>query len=125
MSIEVAKSAGFCFGVKRAVEKTYELAGACKKKIVTYGPIIHNDQVVGDLIKNGVTVIEDLTKADENCLVIIRAHGVPKSVYDYLEERKIEYVDLTCPYVKKIHKIVSEKYEKGAQIVLIGKKNHP
>lgn len=125
MKIEVAKSAGFCFGVKRAVEKTYELSENHGKRIVTYGPIIHNEQVVGDLKKHSVNVINELSKADENCLVIIRAHGVPKSVYGYLEEKGIEYVDLTCPYVKKIHKIVEEHYNKGYKIVLIGKKNHP
>ena len=79
MSVKVAKSAGFCFGVKRAVEKTYELAGESGKKIVTYGPIIHNEQVVSDLKKNGVSVIEDLTEADKDSLVIIRAHGVPEA----------------------------------------------
>jgi len=125
MKIEVAKSAGFCFGVKRAVEKTYELAEKNGKKIVTYGPIIHNEQVVEDLKKHSVNVINELSQADEDNLVIIRAHGVPKSVYGYLEEKGIEYVDLTCPYVKKIHKIVEENYNKGYKIVVIGKKNHP
>ena len=125
MPIEVAKSAGFCFGVKRAVEKTYELSENAEKRIVTYGPIIHNEQVIEDLKKHSVNVISDLKDADENSLVIIRAHGVGKSVYEYFKENNIEYVDLTCPFVKKIHKIVEENYNDGYSIVVIGKKNHP
>ncbi len=125
MSVKVAKTAGFCFGVKRAVEKTYELALEKNKKIVTYGPIIHNEQVVGDLEKNGVSVVENLSDIEKGSLVIIRAHGVSKKVYDYFEENLIEYIDLTCPFVKKIHNIVKTNYEKGKTIVLVGKKNHP
>lgn len=125
MAIEVAKSAGFCFGVKRAVEKTYELSESARKKIVTYGPIIHNEQVIEDLKKHSVNVISDLSEADEDSLVVIRAHGVPKKVYDYLLKNNIEYVDLTCPYVKKIHKIVEENYNNGYNIIVIGKQNHP
>lgn len=125
MSVKLAKTAGFCFGVKRAVEKTYELALDKNKKIVTYGPIIHNEQVISDLRNNGVEVCEDLEKIESDSLVIIRAHGVPKKVYDYFHQNNIEYVDLTCPFVKKIHNIVKENYKQGKTIVLIGKKNHP
>ncbi len=125
MEITVAKTAGFCFGVKRAVEETYALSSRKDKKIYTYGPVIHNEQVVSDLEKNGVFVIDDLEKLDKDSLVIIRAHGVGKKVYDYFEEKEIEYVDLTCPFVKKIHNIVKKSYEAGKNIVLIGKKNHP
>ena len=125
MEIKVAKTAGFCFGVKRAVEETYALSSRKDKRIFTYGPVIHNQQVVSDLEKNGVFVIEDLEKLDKDSLVIIRAHGVGKKVYDYFEEKEIEYVDLTCPFVKKIHNIVKNSYDAGKNIVLIGKKNHP
>ncbi|MBE7014557.1 MAG: bifunctional 4-hydroxy-3-methylbut-2-enyl diphosphate reductase/30S ribosomal protein S1 [Ruminococcaceae bacterium] len=125
LSVKLAKTAGFCFGVKRAVEKTYELAQKNNKKIVTYGPIIHNEQVVEDLKKNGVNVAESLDEIEKGSLVIIRAHGVSKKVYDYFDKNNIEYVDLTCPFVKKIHNIVKENFEKGKTIVLVGKKNHP
>ena len=96
MKIEVAKNAGFCFGVKRAVEKTYELSENHNKKIVTFGPVIHNEQVISDLEKKGVGVINDLTEATNDSLVIIRAHGVPKSVYEYFEKNEIEYVPWYC-----------------------------
>ncbi len=125
MEIKVAGTAGFCFGVKRAVEETYALSTRKDKKIFTYGPVIHNEQVVSDLEKNGVFIIEDLNSLDSDSLVIIRAHGVGKRVYEYLEKKGIEYVDLTCPFVKKIHNIVETSYKKGRNIVLIGKKNHP
>ena len=125
MEITVAKTAGFCFGVKRAVEETYALSSRKDKRIFTYGPVIHNEQVVSDLEKNGVFVEEDLEKLDKDSLVIIRAHGVGKRVYDFLEEKGIEYVDLTCPFVKKIHKIVKNAHDEGKSILLIGKKNHP
>ncbi|MBQ4110700.1 MAG: bifunctional 4-hydroxy-3-methylbut-2-enyl diphosphate reductase/30S ribosomal protein S1 [Clostridia bacterium] len=126
MKIEAAKSAGFCFGVKRAVEKAYECAEDKEKKYYTLGPIIHNGSVIEDLNSKGVTVIDSLDDLkDNNATVIIRAHGVPKAVYDYLEERKIEFIDLTCPFVKKIHNIVKEKYEEGYKIIVVGKREHP
>lgn len=125
MRITVAETAGFCFGVKRAVEKTYELSSRRDKRIFTYGPIIHNEQVVADLEKNGVLVEERLENLKSDSLVIIRAHGVGKKVYDYFEKEGIEYVDLTCPFVKKIHNIVKNAHEEGKDIVVIGKKNHP
>ena len=126
MKIEAAKSAGFCFGVKRAVEKAYECAEDKNNKYYTLGPIIHNGSVVDDLKNKGVYVIDSLDELkDESATVIIRAHGVPKSVYDYLEEKNIKYIDLTCPFVKKIHNIVKEKYEEGFKIVVVGKREHP
>lgn len=125
MEIKVAKTAGFCFGVKRAVEETYKLAKEKNKKIVTYGPVIHNEQVINDLYNQGVTVKEDLRKIEKDSLVIIRAHGVGEGVYKFLEENEIEYVDLTCPFVKKIHNIVNKNYNEGKKIVVVGKKNHP
>ncbi len=124
-TILVADSAGFCFGVKRAVENTYKIAEESKKKIYTYGPVIHNETVISDLKKHGVDIIENLKAADKDSLVIIRAHGIGKKEYEYMVENNIEYVDLTCPYVKKIHNIVEKCYAEGKKIVVIGKKNHP
>ncbi len=122
MEIILAKSAGFCFGVKLAVDCVYEKSK--EDKIYTYGPIIHNKNVVKDLEKQGVEIIENLEK-DINGKVIIRSHGVPPSVYKLLEQKNIEYVDCTCPFVKKIHRIVDENYKQGKSVIIIGNKNHP
>ena len=116
MEVNVAKTAGFCFGVKRAVDQVYEQTEKENgKKIYTYGPIIHNEEVVKDLRSRGVEVIhseEELAALTEG-IVIIRSHGVPKGIYDLLEERKLQYVDATCPFVKKIHNIVKKASEDG------------
>ena len=122
MEIKLAKSAGFCFGVKRAVDCAYEKAG--KGDIYTYGPIIHNKEVTGDLDKKGVKVTDNLDEVKKG-EVIIRSHGVPPSVYKELEEKGIVYTDCTCPYVKKIHNIVRDKYKEGKSIIIIGNSVHP
>jgi len=126
MEVILAKTAGFCFGVKRAVTQVYEQIDT-GKKIYTYGPIIHNENVVEDLEQKGVTVInekEPLTNLEEG-KVVIRSHGVPKSIYDELEKQGMEIVEATCPFVKKIHNIVAKESENGAQIVIIGNDTHP
>ncbi len=127
MEVIVAKTAGFCFGVKRAVEKVYEQIGKTEKPIYTYGPIIHNEEVVKDLRKKGVEVIDSLEelKAARDCVVVIRSHGVGKDVYQILEENGAEIVDATCPYVKKIHRIVEEQSKAGRQVLIVGDAAHP
>ena len=127
MGVIVAKTAGFCFGVKRAVEKVYEQIGKTDKPIYTYGPIIHNEEVVRDLHEKGVDVIdtmEDLA-ALHDAVVVIRSHGVGKDIYDLLQTNGVEVVDATCPYVKKIHKIVSEQSLAGKQVIIVGNEAHP
>lgn len=126
MNVKVAKSAGFCFGVKRAVDKVYELIEQGVSPIYTLGPIIHNEEVVSDLEKKGVCVVseEDLDTMNEGTIVI-RSHGVGKSIYDKLKERNLSYVDVTCPFVLKIHRIVERESAKGNQIVIIGDPDHP
>lgn len=124
MKITVAKTAGFCFGVNRAVDMVYDSIGKYDK-IVTLGPVIHNPQVVSDLESKGVGVISDVREADPSHTVVIRAHGVPEEDYSYLEENGIRYVDTTCPFVKKIHNIVKKHHEAGDRIVIAGDKNHP
>lgn len=126
MEIKLAKSAGFCFGVKRAVKQVYEQLET-GKTIYTYGPIIHNEHVVQDLAEKGVKVIKDKQDLEEvsSGTVIIRAHGVAKEIYDCLERKGLEIVDATCPFVKRIHKIVKKESNKGKHIVIIGKPNHP
>lgn len=126
MEVTVAKSAGFCFGVKRAVELVYEEAEK-KQKVYTLGPIIHNEQVVEDLKKKGVSVLQSIEElADgEDATVIIRSHGVTKQVFEALQDKKVRIVDATCPFVKKIHKIVKEKLEEGCEIIVVGNAAHP
>ena len=128
MKIELAKTAGFCFGVRRAVDTVYQqVEQAAGKPIYTYGPIIHNDEVVRDLEKKGVQVLnsrEELAALEEGT-VIIRSHGVSREICDLLEGKDVRCVDATCPFVKKIHRIVSEESEKGAHIVIIGNPEHP
>ena len=125
MEYLTAKSAGFCFGVKRAVDTVYEQLNK-GGKIYTYGPIIHNETVVEDLEQKGVSVIsfEDLKTLTEGT-VIIRSHGVPKEVYEVLNEKGIDYVDATCPFVKRIHQIVEKDRSEGKRIIIAGNPNHP
>ncbi len=126
MEVIRAKSAGFCFGVKRAVEKVYEQIGK-GRKIYTFGPIIHNEEVVRDLEARGVSVIEGIEelKALDEGMVVIRSHGVSKEVYDLLEKKGLECVDATCPFVKRIHDIVEKEGGQGKKIVIIGNPGHP
>ncbi|MBO5153121.1 MAG: 4-hydroxy-3-methylbut-2-enyl diphosphate reductase [Eubacterium sp.] len=126
MNVTVAKSAGFCFGVKRAVELVYEQT-AKEGPLYTYGPIIHNEEVVKDLEKRGVRVIESLEQLEEleKGRVIIRSHGVGKAVQEQIEAAGFEVLDATCPFVKKIHRIVAEHSAAGEHIIIIGNPTHP
>ncbi|MEE1314419.1 MAG: 4-hydroxy-3-methylbut-2-enyl diphosphate reductase [Faecalimonas sp.] len=128
MEVRLAKTAGFCFGVKRAVETVYEQVKEKRgSRIYTYGPIIHNQEVVRDLENRGVQVLhtmEELKGLAEGT-VIIRSHGVAKEVYELLEAQGIHCVDATCPFVKKIHNIVEKESAKGAAIVIVGDPAHP
>ncbi len=119
--ITVAKTAGFCFGVNRAVE----FLENTDNPTATLGPIIHNTAVVENLKSNGVTAIDKIDELPDNTVLAIRTHGVGKHVYDEIDSAGYKYVDLTCPFVKKIHKIVAEKYADGYKIVIIGDKKHP
>lgn len=126
MEVTVAKSAGFCFGVKRAVDlvcKEAEKGG----RVYTLGPIIHNEQVVEDLKKRGVLPINILSdlKNETEASVVIRSHGVTREVYEELQGMSLNIVDATCPFVKKIHTIVSEKEAEGYQILIVGNASHP
>ena len=125
MEIQLAKTAGFCFGVKRAVDTVYSHTG--EKNVYTYGPIIHNEEVVADLQKKGVGVIhnEDELRQLTEGTVIIRSHGVTKDIYDLVEQRGLTLVDATCPFVRKIHKIVKQESEAGRQVIIIGNASHP
>ena len=128
MEVRLAKTAGFCFGVKRAVDTVYKEAEKNHETIYTFGPIIHNEQVVADLEKNGVHVvntIEELKGLKAGTTVIVRSHGVGKYVYDLMEECGLNVVDATCPFVKKIHRIVERESQAGKRIIIIGNDKHP
>ena len=124
MEVIVGKTAGFCYGVKNAVDNaTAEIEK--NEMVCCLGEIVHNSKVVKDLEDKGMIFIDDLSENKEKNKTIIRAHGVPKEIYTKAEQEGIELVDLTCPKVLKIHKIVSEYAEKGYFIFLIGNKVHP
>ena len=124
MSITVAKTAGFCFGVNRAVEIVNKLADG-DSKVCTLGPIIHNKEMVSELKNKGVFSIDDINEAKNFDTVVIRSHGVPKSVYDTLATFDCEVVDATCPFVSKIHRIVKKAGESDKTVLIAGDKNHP
>ncbi len=127
MNITLAKSAGFCFGVKRAVNTVYQEIENGQCPIYTYGPIIHNQEVVKDLESKGITVISNLADFSnvEKGTVIIRSHGISRSEYDAIKNAGFSVVDATCPFVLKIHRLVEEYSAKGYDIVIIGNESHP
>ena len=124
MSIRIAKSAGFCFGVNRAVEMVEKCAGE-GKQVVTLGPIIHNRHVVAKFDAMGVKVIDRPEDAQPGMTVIIRSHGVTKAVCDALAAQQVEVIDATCPFVKRIHGIVEKAELEGRLPVIIGTRSHP
>ena len=125
MEVIVAKNSGFCFGVKRAVDMVYSQIG--HGNIYTFGPVIHNEEVIKDLENNGVKVINSVEEAADvpNGTVIIRAHGVPEHIYREILSLGHKVVDATCPFVLKIHNIVKEAAAKGEFVVIIGDEKHP
>ena len=122
MPVKTAKTAGFCFGVSRAVDAAYKAVND-GIKIATLGDIIHNRSVTEDLNGKGVYSYERVSDIPDDCTIVIRAHGVGKDVYEQIGERP--YIDLTCPYVKKIHKIVEKHHKEGYKIVIVGDEKHP
>lgn len=126
MQVRLADSAGFCFGVKRAVERVYE---EIEKggRVYTYGPIIHNDEVVRELKEKGVTVIGSLDELSKlpTGTIVIRSHGVSREEFETMQASGFAVADATCPFVKKIHDTVKEHSEQGEEIIVIGSRNHP
>ncbi len=123
MKITLAKTAGFCFGVNKAVQTVYDLLGE-NQKVCTLGPIIHNPQLVADLESRGVRIVNSPSEVENGETLVIRSHGVEKAVIDLCESSKIAYVDATCPFVAKIHKIVTEHSLAGFTTIIAGDKNH-
>lgn len=127
MEIFLDENAGFCFGVKNAVEKAFkEVALKHDRKIFTYGPLIHNNQVIGKLKEQGVHSVNEIDEiTDDEAELIIRSHGIAEEKYKMFEEKGLKYIDCTCPYVSAIHKKVREYYQKGYKIFIVGDKDHP
>lgn len=126
MKVELAKMAGFCFGVNRAVDTVYQEAVE-HSPVYTYGPIIHNEEVIADLKRKGVQVIHSLEEAKEQTegTVIIRSHGVTKAEQETMVADGLRVIDATCPFVKKIHRLVQEYSDKGYLVIIIGSVDHP
>jgi 4-hydroxy-3-methylbut-2-enyl diphosphate reductase len=124
MKIIVAKKAGFCFGVKRAIDITFDLAKGSKKGIFTYGPLIHNPQVVEELKQKGISTTDDLYSRNIKTL-IIRTHGVSPGVYTETSKMGYNLIDATCPFVKKAQNFTKKLRDEGYQVLIIGDKHHP
>jgi 4-hydroxy-3-methylbut-2-enyl diphosphate reductase len=125
--VTLAGSAGFCFGVRRAVDEVYHQVEHGEKPVYTYGPVIHNETVMNELAERGVRVIhseEELEQIDHGT-VIIRAHGVPKRLEEKIASRGVRVVDTTCPFVKKIHEIALKKTTEGKTLIIAGNPAHP
>ena len=122
MNIILAKTAGFCFGVKRAVDMAYKYEHTYGT--YTFGPIIHNDAVINQLKEKGIHPVESIENEEIHTL-IIRSHGVVPKIYEEAGKKQIQIVDATCPYVKKIHRLARQYFEKGYQIIIVGNKVHP
>ncbi|MFQ6031625.1 MAG: 4-hydroxy-3-methylbut-2-enyl diphosphate reductase [Candidatus Zixiibacteriota bacterium] len=124
MKVFLVKNAGFCFGVKRAIKLAFEVAKKKNEKVYTWGPLIHNPQVVEDLKKKGVYVVEDLRKIKKGIL-IIRSHGIHPEILERIKKRKIKLVDATCPFVKKAQKKAKLLSDQGYQVAVVGEADHP
>ncbi len=134
MNVILAKTAGFCFGVQRAVDRVYEIIDRenqkpekDRKQIYTYGPIVHNENVIEKVASFGVKILNDESdlRALDSGIVIIRAHGVPKSVYDILREHNIETIDASCPFVQKIQKLAKKHTSQKEKVFIVGNPTHP
>lgn len=125
MEVILAKTAGFCFGVKRAVDLVNEEIQKGSSPIYTYGPIIHNEEVVNEFKNQGVIVMEEKGISYPKGTVIIRSHGVTRAVEDKLKSDGHTIIDATCPFVKKIHRAVDEHSRNGEYIIIIGNPSHP
>ncbi|WP_025270165.1 4-hydroxy-3-methylbut-2-enyl diphosphate reductase [Hippea sp. KM1] len=122
MKIEIAENAGFCYGVMRAIEIA-DKALREYKSLCSFGPIIHNPQVVEEYQKKGLKVIESLDEADGP--VLVRSHGVPPKVYEEIEKRGLKVIDATCPFVKEAQRYARQLYEEGYKVVIFGDNEHP
>lgn len=123
MIVKIAEKAGFCFGVKRAVDMALDYTDS-HDSLLSYGQLIHNDQVTDRLAKKGVSEVDSLEAVYKKD-VLIRSHGVGKNIYDLGRDHELNLIDCTCPYVKKVHKIVDKHYREGYEIIIVGNATHP
>jgi 4-hydroxy-3-methylbut-2-enyl diphosphate reductase len=122
VKIKIAKYSGFCFGVKRAVKTVFD---NLNKNICLFGAIVNNKYLLNDLKKSSVFVETNLDKIDKNKIVIIRAHGVGPNIYDKIKLLDLDFIDCTCPFVKKIQRIVKKNFDSKNKIIIVGNQNHP
>ncbi len=124
MNITLAESAGFCFGVNKAVQTVYRLLDS-GKKVCTLGPIIHNPQLVEEFSSRGVIITDSIDNMPKGYTLVIRSHGIGKQEFEEIVSSNIEYIDTTCPFVKKIHNLVETNSNPDRVILIAGNKNHP
>ncbi|MGL5316148.1 MAG: 4-hydroxy-3-methylbut-2-enyl diphosphate reductase [Peptostreptococcaceae bacterium] len=125
MKVKIAKEAGFCFGVKRAMKMAWDELQSSEDGIYALGPLIHNKQAVSKYEEKGLRTVEYVDEVPEKNNMIIRSHGVGEQVYNDANGRNLNVIDTTCPFVKKIHRVVKREYEKGNNIIVIGDSKHP
>ncbi|UDN63687.1 4-hydroxy-3-methylbut-2-enyl diphosphate reductase [Clostridioides sp. ES-W-0016-02] len=125
MNVKIAKNAGFCFGVKRAMKMAWDEVEKNDSGIYALGPLIHNKQAVARYEQKGLKTVDEIDIIPDYENMIIRSHGVPEKVYKEAKNKKLKIVDTTCPFVKKIHTVVSEYHNKGYEIIVIGDMKHP
>ncbi|HEL2898118.1 TPA: 4-hydroxy-3-methylbut-2-enyl diphosphate reductase, partial [Clostridioides difficile] len=125
MNIKIAKNAGFCFGVKRAMKMAWDEVEKSDSGIYALGPLIHNKQAVAKYEEKGLKTVNEIDTIPNHENMIIRSHGVPENIYKEAKNKKLKIVDTTCPFVKKIHTVVSEYHNKGYEIIVIGDMKHP
>lgn len=125
LDVIVAKTAGFCFGVKRALDIAFKIAAEKRKGVYTLGPIIHNPQVVEMLCEKGINPIEEINDRKKIKALIIRTHGIPVQLAEEISSSGYEIIDTTCPFVKKAQYYAKLLKEEGYQVVILGEKNHP
>ncbi|WP_304340213.1 4-hydroxy-3-methylbut-2-enyl diphosphate reductase [Metaclostridioides mangenotii] len=125
MNIKISKNAGFCFGVKRAMKMAWDEVESGDDDIYALGPLIHNKQAVTKYEEKGLKTVDEVNDVPSNMNMIIRSHGVAEKIYNEAVEKDINIIDTTCPFVKKIHNIANEHYNKGYKIIVIGDAKHP
>ena len=126
MEVRIAENAGFCFGVKRAMKMAWdELENKSENDVYSLGPLIHNKQAVNRYKEKGLMEKDSLEKIPNNSKLIIRSHGVAENIYTESQSKNMKIVDTTCPFVKKIHDIVKDYYDKGYKIIIVGNATHP
>ncbi len=128
MEIIVDENSGFCFGVREAVRKTDDTIqknSGNESRIYTFGPLIHNQDMIDELSAQHVEIITDLKDAEPNSIVILRSHGVPEVLYHEAKQKDITIVDATCPFVEKIHRIVKEAFLERIPVAIVGDRSHP